>query len=152
MERDKKFAQFIRKHHVLTLATATMRGESGKEDVEPYCANMFYAYMLEENLFVFTSAEETRHVDDAMRNSLVAGSIVLESKVVGNLQGLQFQGFMSRVDSTNESAARRAYLLRFPYAAAMPLSMWVIKPTFMKLTDNRLGFGKKLIWRVDEKQ
>jgi uncharacterized protein YhbP (UPF0306 family) len=39
-----------------------------------------------------------------------------------------------------------AYIKRFPYAAVAPLNIWVIEPDFMKLTDNTLGFGKKLIW------
>lgn len=147
MEPDKRIVAFIRKHHVLTLATAITR-EDGT--AEPYCSNMFYAYMQSENLFVFTSSSQTRHVADALSNSLIAGSIVLESKVVGNLQGLQFQGRMIQPEGSEEAAARKAYLLKFPYAVAMPLDLWIIRPTFMKLTDNRLGFGKKLIWSADE--
>ena len=40
-------------------------------------------------------------------------------------------------------------MLRFPYAAAMDLEMWAIAPDYLKLTDNRLGFGKKTIWEAD---
>ena len=37
----------------------------------------------------------------------------------------------------------KSYIARFPYAAAMPgLRLWSITPTFLKLTDNTLGFGK----------
>ena len=48
----------------------------------------------------------------------------------------------ARADET----ARRAYLKRFPYAALAELTLWAIRPDYMKLTDNTLGFGKKLIW------
>ncbi len=30
------------------------------------------------------------------------------------------------------------------------LRLWSITPTFLKLTDNTLGFGKKLIWNAQE--
>jgi hypothetical protein len=51
---DKKIIEFIKKHHVLTLATA--------EENQPWCSNCFYAYLEKENLFCFTSDEHTRHV------------------------------------------------------------------------------------------
>jgi uncharacterized protein YhbP (UPF0306 family) len=28
----------------------------------------------------------------------------------------------------------------------MDTHLWVVKLTYIKMTDNRLGFGKKLIW------
>jgi uncharacterized protein len=36
--------------------------------------------------------------------------------------------------------------LRFPVAALMDTRLWIVRLTFIKMTDNRLGFGKKLIW------
>jgi uncharacterized protein YhbP (UPF0306 family) len=30
------------------------------------------------------------------------------------------------------------------------LNIWAVVPTFIKLTDNTLGFGKKLIWNNQE--
>jgi uncharacterized protein YhbP (UPF0306 family) len=30
------------------------------------------------------------------------------------------------------------------------LEIWMVAPTMMKLTDNTLGFGKKLIWQSEE--
>ena len=39
----------------------------------------------------------------------------------------------------------------FPIARLMPnLHLWTLRPDFIKMTDNRLGFGKKLIWTADE--
>lgn len=73
---------------------------------------------------------------------VVAASVVLETKVVGRVEGLQLCGKAARADE----AARRAYLRRFPYAALAELTLWAIAPDFMKFTDNTLGFGKKLIW------
>lgn len=134
---DSKIIEFIGEHHVLTLATSV--GD------EPWCANMFYAYMAEENLFVFTSDGETKHAADAAINSSVAGAVVLETTMVGKLQGLQFRGIMRRVEK-GENRPKLAYLKRFPFAVAAKLNLWAIEPTYLKFTDNRLGFGKKLYW------
>ena len=131
---NERFVRFLRRHHVLTLATVA-------EGV-PYCSNAFYCYDKERNLLVFTSDPATRHAQEMERNPRVAASVVLETKIVGRVQGLQLCGTAARADE----AARRAYLKRFPYAALAELTLWAIRPDYMKLTDNTLGFGKKLIW------
>ena len=131
---NERFVRFLRRHHVLTLATV--------EEGVPYCSNAFYCYDKERNLLVFTSDPATRHAQEMERNPRVAASVVLETKIVGRVQGLQLCGTAARADET----ARRAYLKRFPYAALAELTLWAIRPDYMKLTDNTLGFGKKLIW------
>lgn len=136
-EVDGRIVEFIEEHHVFTLATST--------ENNPWCANMFYAYMPTENLFVFTSDGKTKHADDATINSKVAGSVVLETTMVGKLQGLQFRGIMRPVNK-GDGGAKMAYLKKFPFAVAAKLNLWVIEPTLFKFTDNRLGFGKKLYW------
>lgn len=135
---EPKIVTFIKKHHVLTLATAV--------DGQPWCSNMFYAYYPERNLFIFTSDGHTRHVREAAQNPLVGASIVLESKVIGRLQGIQIEGTLRAV-TDNEPELRNAYLKRFPYAAVAELHLYVLEPSLMKLTDNTLGFGKKIIWQ-----
>jgi uncharacterized protein YhbP (UPF0306 family) len=136
---DDRFIKFIRKHHVLTLATVNGEGM-------PYVANCFYAYDDKRNILVFTSATTTRHGAEMAANGSVAISIVLETRVVGRVQGLQIVGTAERGDDE----ARRSYIKRFPYAAAAPLELWMVRPSMMKLTDNTLGFGKKLIWQSEE--
>jgi len=44
--------------------------------------------------------------------------------------------------------AKVAYLKRFPVAILMKTNLWVVKVRYIKMTDNRLGFGKKLIWEI----
>ena len=136
---DQRFRKFISKHHVLTLATISAEGM-------PYVANCFYAYDSERNLFVFTTDDTTRHGSHMLQNSNVALSIVLETRIVGRIQGLQVCGIAERGDDE----ARKRYIKRFPYAAVAPLSLWMVRPTYLKLTDNTLGFGKKLIWQSEE--
>jgi hypothetical protein len=45
---------------------------------------------------------------------------------------------------------KSVYFKRFPYALAMNPTLWKIKVEFFKLTDNRLGFGKKIMWQREE--
>lgn len=136
---DERFIKFIKKHHVLTLATVNGEGM-------PYVANCFYAFDTKRNFFVFTSDLATRHGAEMAANSSVALSIVLETRIVGRVQGLQVMGRALRGDDE----ARKRYIKRFPYAAAADLELWMVEPTMMKLTDNTLGFGKKLVWQSEE--
>lgn len=135
MELDKRIVDFMSRHHVLTLATASSEGV-------PYCAACFYAYDKRRNLIIFTSDDTTYHAQQMVANSTVAVAINLETRIVGKVQGIQICGTVRRGDETEKSV----YIKRFPYAALAPLNIWVVEPTFMKLTDNTLGFGKKLIW------
>lgn len=136
---DERFAKFIAKHHVLTLATV---GSEGK----PYVANCFYAYDKLRNRFIFTSDLTTRHGQEMAANGRVALSVVLETRVVGRVQGLQVEG----IAEPGDEEAKRTYIKRFPYAAVAPLTLWMVEPTMLKLTDNTLGFGTKLIWQSEE--
>ena len=135
---DSRVIKFFRKHHVLTIATSV--GD------EPWCANCFYVYLEDENALVFTTDYETRHGKEFQKNSLVAGSVVLETMVMGRIRGIQFQGIISEPVGDLLSKSKSAYLKRFPVAALMETRLWVVKLTYIKMTDNRLGFGKKLIW------
>ena len=135
---DRRITRFFRKHHVLTIAT-TVRNE-------PWCANCFYVYLEEENALVFTTDSDTRHGKEFSMNSLVAGSVVLETMVFGKIRGIQFQGIVSEPEDELLAMAKSGYLKRFPVAALMDFRLWVVKLTLIKMTDNRLGFGKKLMW------
>ena len=139
---EKRITDFIHKHHVLTLATST--------ENNPWCASCFYVWLEDENSFVFTSDDATKHVQDVLKNSKVAGSVVLETSVVGKIRGIQFRGEMYIPENELASKAKIAYLKKFPFAVLMKTSLWVLNVNYIKMTDNRLGFGKKLIWESDD--
>jgi uncharacterized protein YhbP (UPF0306 family) len=135
---DKKIAAFIKKHHVLTLATSF--------DGQPWCANCFYVFLEEEAAFIFTSDYDTRHIKETLKNSRVAGSVVLETSIVNKIQGVQFTGVLQLPENEMIGKSKHAYLKRFPFAALMDTTLWILYVDYIKLTDNRLGFGKKLFW------
>jgi len=138
---ESKITDFIEEHHVLTLATS-------KENT-PYCANCFYVYIKDENLFVFTSDDATKHVQDASLNNCIAGSVVLETSIIGKIQGIQFNGRMYLPEGELGKIANKKYMRQFPFAKLMDTTLWVIEIDFIKMTDNRFGFGKKRIWKKD---
>jgi uncharacterized protein YhbP (UPF0306 family) len=136
---DERIVKFFRKHHVLTIATTVNN--------EPWCANCFYVYLEEENALVFTSDADTRHGKEFIINPRVSGSVVLETMVIGKIRGIQFSGMVSLAEGDLLDKARRKYLLRFPMAALMNTHLWIVKLDYIKMTDNRLGFGKKVVWK-----
>ena len=130
---DEAITAFLTKHHLLTLCTC-------KANI-PYAASCFYAFRKESATFVIaTDVTKTRHGLEAVENEHVAGSVALETKMVGKIQGVQFTG---RFREANE-AEKKAYLKRFPYAIAMSPELWSIEIQYLKFTNNTLGFGKKL--------
>ena len=135
---DKVIVKFIKEHHVLTLATSSNN--------HPWCCNCFYSYIEKENVLVVTSDPDTRHVKEVISNEFVSGSSVLETRIIGRIRGIQFTGRMSEPQDEMLKKARFSYIKRFPFASLMDTHLWIIEPIMIKMTDNSLGFGKKLIW------
>jgi len=136
---EKRIIEFITEHHVLTLAVSNNN--------IPYCANCFYVFSEKNNMLIFTSDKDTKHITDTKNNSNVGGSIVLETKQIGKIQGIQFNGNIIELEGELLKHANKKYLKKYPYAILTKTNMWGIKLNYIKMTDNRLGFGKKLIWK-----
>ncbi len=128
-----KVAVFIQKHHLLSLATL---GE------EMWCCSLFYVYDEGSNSFIVATDASTLHGANVVANSSVAGTVALETKTIGKIQGIQFRGSM-----TQENVNYELYYKAFPYALAMNPMLWSIRLDEIKMTDNTFGFGKKLIWK-----
>jgi len=141
---EKRIITFIHQHHVLTLATCS--------ENKPYCCSCFYVYIDELNLFVFTSEKTTRHIQDTENQKRVSGAIAIETSIVGKIRGLQFTGTIRELKGCDLKTAKSSYLQRFPIAVLSHLLLWGVEVDFFKLTDNRLGFGKKIIWEKQEKK
>lgn len=137
---DNRILSLIREHHIFTLAVT--------REAQPWCATLFYVYDEDRNLFIFTSEDDTRHIRDAVEtgNFLTAGAIALETKMIGKIRGIQFSGTMHKLEGAELKSVKKYYLEKFPIARFSTLFLWGIKPDMIKMTDNRLGFGEKLIW------
>ena len=134
-ENLQKITTFIEQHHVLSLATFS--------GTELSVCSMFYAYSKEHNCFVVASSHETQHIQNIQLHNQIAANILLETKEVGKIQGLQIKGNFLPLE---ERELKHLYFKKFPYALAMNPQLWKIEVEHFKFTDNRLGFGKKLIW------
>ena len=134
----KRIRSLFRRHHLLSIASVSERG--------PWCASCFYAWDEENNSLVITTDPVTRHGTEFRSNQHVAGTIALETKRIGRIRGAQFTGTVSEPSGEDLRRAKYIYLKRFPYAALAEIHLWVISLDHIKLTDNRLGFGKKIIW------
>ena len=135
---DKAIVEFINEHHLLTLATS--------KDNVAYCCNVFYVFNQENNSFIFSSDTKTKHAQDFIANPNVAGTIALETKEIGKIQGVQLLGEIQELNGEELKIAKEQYVNAHPYARNMQTYLWVMKLTFAKMTHNKLGFGKKLVW------
>ncbi len=81
-----------------------------------------------------------------MDNKNVAGTINTEVTIVAKIKGLQFTGEFIQPNEEEKKLFYESYYEKFPFARAKPLSVWGIKLDSIKMTDNTLGFGKKLKW------
>ena len=143
IELHKRVSSLLRHHHLLSIATVN----NGK----PWCASCFYAFDADQVTLIITTDPETRHGKEFSINPEVAGTIALETKRVGRIRGIQFTGTVSVPEGAALDNARKLYLRRFPYAILADLHLWTITLNHIKLTDNRMGFGKKIVWnRVQE--
>lgn len=137
MKNDlEKINSFIQDHHVLSLATFHTN--------ELNVCSLFYIYSLQMNAFVFASSDTTTHIKQAKENSHVSGNILLETKDITKIQGVQFRG---TVKINDNATLEKLYFEAFPHAKTMQPTLWKIQIGYFKMTDNTLGFGQKLIWQ-----
>ena len=132
---DSKIIKFIQKHHLLHLATSSNN--------KPYAASCFYLYLEDENTLIFASDIQSKHIQNALIQAEVAGTIAAETLFINRIKGVQFKGLLYEVDQGN---MRKKYIKRFPVAFFIPFRLWGVRLHYLKMTDNILGFAKKLIW------
>ena len=56
------------------------------------------------------------------------------------------KGAIEELKGERLKIAKEQYIKAFSYAANMDLHLWAMPLNFIKMTHNKLGFGKKLIW------
>jgi hypothetical protein len=149
MNRVKaRLLTFLHGHKVLTLATVDADGR-------PYAAALFYA--IDENLrFHVVTDPATRHGQTLLANSAVAGAIQPDRQQWQDIMGIQFRGRCWQLTGAYRERAWEIYTARFPFllrgntaltAEVAKTAMWCIEPEWMRLIDNRLGFGHKEEWK-----
>jgi uncharacterized protein YhbP (UPF0306 family) len=140
-----------RRCRVLALATASELGS--------WSAPLFFAPLdLEEPRgsrarksgwrLVFVTSPSSRHGRDLAHDPRLSAALWLAPRSIGELRGVQLIGRARPVDRDQEPAARAAFLVRHPAAAARldrsaRERLYVLEIERLKVTDNRRGFGWK---------
>lgn len=142
METLDAISRWLNKQHVLTYCVG------GNEDL--WCANAFYYYDPQRVAFYLLSEPHTRHGELIGKGaSFVAGTINGQPKTVALIRGVQFRGKIRKPEESEAENVRNLYCKRFPVARVMTAPVWEIALDELKMTDNTLGFGKKLHWLRD---
>ncbi|WP_103583102.1 pyridoxamine 5'-phosphate oxidase family protein [Campylobacter concisus] len=137
---DERIVKFLKKMHLASVCTID-------DDGQPYAFSAFYAFDELNFSLLLASSDESSHVKFLKNSKLVAGTVALDTKIVGKIEGVQFQGVM-REASVSE---REIYFKRFFYAKTMDPKIWCINLEKLKFTSNVLGFGKKIKWERNDK-
>jgi uncharacterized protein YhbP (UPF0306 family) len=143
----ERLLKFLREHQVLTLAVM-------EADGSPYAAALFYA-VDEELRFHVVTDPATRHGKAMLANPSVAGTIQLDRQQWHEIRGVQFRGLCRQLGSEERVRAWEVYRTRFVFLQQPDTTLtrelantalWRIDPTWIRLIDNRLGFGHKEEW------
>ena len=137
-KEQKRIWSFVKDQTVLNFATS--------ENDVPWCASCYFALEKDLKLLVFKTDLDSRHMKEALKQSWVAGTILPDKQKKGIVIGIQFQGKIVTGDEEKIQKATKRYYKKFPFARAMDGEMAVVELTLVKLTDNKLGFGKRLVW------
>lgn len=141
---DKDIAAFLDENKTFSLAVSANN--------KPYCAILFYAFFKNNNSIIFCSKQETNHCRIAQNNSNVSATIIPTDLAIINLQGIQLLGCVKKLDNQTDKDKIKCYKLKFPLAVFSSAHLfWEVEIESIKMTNNKIGFGKKLYWERNTK-
>ncbi|MCC6372786.1 MAG: hypothetical protein IT236_17410 [Bacteroidia bacterium] len=116
------------------------------KDGRPYCISCFYVFDELAQALVFKSSYGTTHDAFVKSGASVAGTVIPEAINVLTLKGIQFNGTLLDNSEIEKLKLSTLYIKSFPMSLAMPGYHWAVKLSFLKYTDNSVGFGNKTLW------
>lgn len=138
-EEQQHISRFLSEQHVLTLCAG--------DGIDLWCASCFYLFDAERMALWLMTEPHTRHGALMQQNSRVVGTIAPQPESVALIKGVQYGGEIMQLAGDAAELALARYCQRFPVAKAMKAPIWQIDLQEVKMTDNTLGFGKKLYWQ-----
>lgn len=130
-ELKKLILGYLEKNRLMTTATSS--------DDTPWAATVFFAYDDNLNLY-FVSAEDTRKVQNILKNPRVSVTIDREQPGSGKVKGIQLEGQAQEVSDLS------IFLARHPWAKdyLAHSKVFKIKPSkIIYLDDEKFGPGGK---------
>jgi uncharacterized protein YhbP (UPF0306 family) len=134
---DKRIIEFIGRQKAASVCCLD-------EKNNPYCFCIFFVFDEDNQRLYFKSSSSSNHAVYLLMNKRVAGTILPDKLNLLAIRGIQFTGFISNADPIHPAAA--AYHKKIPLALAMPGDVWAIQLETIKMTDNTIGIGKKILW------
>lgn len=132
--------RFLRRQHVLTLCAGS--------GMDMWCANCFYVFDEAQMALYLMTEKHTRHGELMQINPQVVGTIATAPRTVALIKGIQYRGEIAPLQGEAEDTARQRYCRRFPVAKVACAPLWQLTLLEIKMTNNTLGFGKKLHWNA----
>lgn len=135
------------------LVLTTMTLSTVGKDQEPHAAAIYFAADASINLYFF-SETGSQHALDIGREPRAAVAIQAEAADWQDIRGLQMRGKVRVVEIGQEwQAAWQLYHKKFPFVSDLEdlvaaNQMYSFEPTWIRLVDNRRGFGFKQEWEV----
>jgi uncharacterized protein YhbP (UPF0306 family) len=134
------------------LILSTMTVATSDQGGEPHAAAVYF--VADDALtFYFFSDRRSQHGQDFMQRPQVAVAIYPECLDWQEIRGLQLQGEVRSVDPGQEwEHAWSLYTDKFPFIGELREQvarnqLYRFLPTWIRLIDNRRGFGYKQEWR-----
>ncbi len=139
----EKALEYLRTHHVLTLATTGMDG--------PWAAAVFYVN--DGFTLYFLSAPSTRHAVNLGARAEVAGAIQEDYRDWKEIKGIQLEGQAHKTSGAEQASAIARFTAKFPVVgvkapaeitSAIGRVWWYrLVPERMFFIDNSLGLGHR---------
>lgn len=138
--------------HVAAMTLSTFDPENG-----PCAAPVYFAALQQSGnnppwrLYYFSQAD-SQHARNLERDRRVAAAIYPECQGWQDIRGLQLRGWVQPVAKGRQwELAWQAYCAKFPFVAQLkPLvernALYTFIPAWIRLVDNRRGFGFKQEW------
>jgi len=135
----------------MTLCTVNPAGE-------PHAAPVYFvAYQSKQSgdppRLYFFSESDSRHGQDIAALGIASAAIYPETQSWQDIRGLQLRGLVRRIPKSQPEwqAAWELYQQKFPFVSAFlkavdKSELYVLTPVWIRLVNNRLGFGFKREW------
>lgn len=140
---DNLIIDFLDKQPVASLSCVN-------ENCEPYSFSCFFAFCKQNNLLYFKSSENSYHINLLLKNRAVSGTVLPKSLNTLKFTGIQFRGVLLNANDILSKGALIKYHQKFPFAFAVPGTVFTIQLNQIKMTGSILGKRQKLEWSRTE--
>lgn len=138
----------IERQKTLVLATS--------EENHPWAAPVYYVYI--EPAFYFFSSPRSKHIVQALKNSVNSAAVFSDAEQWQQLEGIQMKGRLREIRKKMERiTVTTRYLRKFPMAKSLltlkkeetmgfsaKVSLYAFKPERVYYMNNQMGFGERI--------